>query len=82
MPFWSVWELGWVYEIRPDKVTICSDWVAVIMSWQTNRSDILIEIMIKFYSIKQMGILTRLMWVPAHVGIQANEEADKLAKDT
>ncbi len=47
--------LDWVYEVRTDKVVICSDSMAVLMSLQslqTNRSDILSEIMITLYSIK------------------------------
>lgn len=54
--------LGWTYEVRTDKVIICSDSVAVLMSlqsFQTNRSDILSEIMI-IYRMKQIGIITDL----------------------
>lgn len=54
--------LGWAYEVRTDKVIICSDSVAVLMSlqsFQTNQSDILSEIMI-IHSIKQIGIITHL----------------------
>lgn len=77
--------LEWVYEVRPDKVIICSDSMAVLnslQSFETNRTDILIEIMIRLYSLKQMRIIIRFMWVPAHVGIQGNEEADKVAKES
>ncbi len=65
--------LEWVYEVRPDKVIICSDSLAVlesIHSLETNRTDILTEIMIRLYSLRQVGIIIRFMWVPAHVGIQ------------
>ncbi len=77
--------LEWVYEVRPDKVIICSDSLAVlgsIHSLETNRTDILTEIMIRLYSLRQVGIIIRFMWVPAHVGIQGNEEADKIAKES
>ncbi len=75
--------LEWVYEVRSDKVIICSDSLAVLGSLQsleTNRTDILTEIMIRLYSLRQVGII--IMWVPAHVGIQGNEEADKIAKES
>ncbi len=77
--------LEWVYEVRPDKVIICSDSMAILGSLQsleTNRTDILTEIMIRLYSLRQVGIIIRFMWVPAHVGIQGNEEADKIAKES
>ncbi|XP_026126102.1 uncharacterized protein LOC113107658 isoform X1 [Carassius auratus] len=77
--------LEWVYEVRPDKVIICSDSMAVLLSLQsleTNRTDILTEIMIKLYGLRQIRIIITFMWVPAHVGIQGNEEADKIAKES
>ncbi len=38
--------------------------------------------MITLYSIKQIGIITRFIWAPAHVGIQGNEEVDTMAKES
>lgn len=76
--------LEWVYEVRPDKV-ICSDSMAVLLSLQsleTNRTDILTEIMIRLYGLRQMRIIIQFMWIPAHVGIQGNKEADKIAKES
>lgn len=76
--------LEWVYEVRPDKV-ICSDSIAVLLSSQsleTNITDILTEIMIRLYGLRQMRIIIKFMWIPAHVGIQGNKEADKIAKES
>jgi len=53
-----------------------------LQSLETKRTDILTEIMIKLYSLRQVGIIIRFMWVPAHVGVQGNEEADKIAKES
>ncbi len=77
--------LEWVYEVRPDKVIICSDSMTVLGSLQsleTNRTYILTEIMIRLYSLRQVGMIIRFMWVSAHVGIQGNEEAEKIAKES
>ncbi len=34
----------------------------------------------KLYRIQMMGITVVFLWVPAHIGIQGNETADKEAK--
>ncbi len=52
-----------------------------LQSWQSNRKYILSEIMITLYSIKQIGVITWFIWVPAHVGIIGNEEVDIMATE-
>ncbi len=36
----------------------------------------------KLHNIKVMGISTRFIWVPAHVGVDGNEKVAILAKQT
>jgi len=46
------------------------------------RQDILNETLQKLYSIKHLDIRVSFLWVPAHVGVKGNEEADKLSKES
>jgi len=72
-----------VYDVGLDKVIICFDSMAVLGSLQaseTNRTDILTQILL--YCLRQVGIIIRFMWVPAHVRIKGNDEADTIAKES
>ncbi len=75
--------LQWVEEHKPDNVLICSDSVAVLKSlrsFKSSHQDILISILQIHSRIVQNDTSVRFIRVPAHIGIKANEEVDKLAK--
>ena len=76
--------LRWVEEVKPDKVVICVDSSSVLKSLQSFRSkcreDLLYHVLQTHSNLIQMGIEMQFMWVPAHVGIEGNEEVDVLAK--
>jgi len=75
--------LQWVEDIKPLK-TICSDSSSALLSLKNNqtdsRMDILLEIYHTLFRIRNMGLIVRFVWVPAHVGVEGNERADKMAK--
>ncbi len=76
--------IRWIEEIRPLKSVICSDSCAslasLLYSHSESRPDILMGIMQTLYRIQMMGITVVFLWVPAHIGIQGNETADKKQK--
>ncbi|MGL5597690.1 MAG: ribonuclease H family protein, partial [Aeromonas sp.] len=76
--------LQWLEETQIQKAVICSDSLAAlksIKSGQSNcRQDIIIEIMQLLYRIHVHDRVVSFLWVPAHVGIDGNEMADKNAK--
>ena len=76
--------LQWVEEVKPERVVICSDLCAVLMSLQCFRSrsrqDLLYVVLQTHGRIRQMGIQIRFTWVPAHVGVEGIEAVDVLAK--
>ncbi len=45
-----------------------------------SREDLLYEILQSLFRIHQIHLSVRFVWVPAHVGIDGNEKADKAAK--
>uniref|UniRef100_A0A8C2HUK7 Uncharacterized protein n=1 Tax=Cyprinus carpio TaxID=7962 RepID=A0A8C2HUK7_CYPCA len=77
--------IQWIEEIRPLKSVVCSDSSSSLASIQyshsESRPDILIEIQQTLYRIQMMGLTVNFLWVPAHIGIQGNEMADKAAKE-
>lgn len=48
--------------------------------WPSCRQDIILEIMQYIYKIHNQGTTVSFIWVPAHVGVEGNELADKFAK--
>ncbi len=44
---------------------------------RSDREDLIMEVCLSLYRLKEAGIMVYLCWVPAHVG---NEGAHKLAK--
>ncbi len=44
------------------------------------RQDLVFEVLLNLFSIRQVRIEVNFLWVPAHVGVDGNEEVDLLAK--
>lgn len=67
----------------PIKVVICSDSAAAIQSiksGETARGDLLLEVYLILLNLQHLGIDVHFCWIPAHLGIEENEMADRLAK--
>lgn len=63
---------------------MCSDSAAALMALKGGRSgsrtDLIIETMITLHQIEKSASTLGFVWVPAHVGVQGNEEASSAAK--
>ncbi len=75
--------LQWAEEVKQLEVVICLDSAATVQSLksgQTVREDLLTEFYVMLLNLQQFGPDVHFWWVPAHVGIEGNEMAQKLAK--
>lgn len=52
------------------------------MSGNSCRSDILFEIYLTILQLQRKGVTVVFAWVPAHVGVDGNEDVDILAKQS
>lgn len=76
--------LEWVENNKPSKVLIGSDSssaVTRVKNMQSEaRQDIMLEITQTVYRINKVGVIVKSIWIPAHIGGDGNELADKYAK--
>lgn len=76
--------LQWVEEIKPLRGIICTDSLSALENMQSGisgcRHDLIYEIFVLLFKIQRLGLHVKLVWVPAHVGVQGNELADRYAK--
>ena len=79
-----LWALRWVEDNKQEHSVICSDSAASLITIKgtktKSRPDVLVEIMQVLYRIHKAGYEVGFMWVPAHMGVEGNEEADEVAK--
>ncbi len=73
-----------IKERKIQNAVIYSDSYSIIVSIDNQKSesrpDLILEILQNLFELKQSIIEVKFIWVPAHVGIKGNEEADELAK--
>lgn len=78
--------LKWIEGKEIHNSVIASDSFSALSSIRSGRSsfrmDIINEIFLILYKIQIKGIATSFIWVPAHVGVEGNEQVDILAKQT
>uniref|UniRef100_A0A8C6VY57 Reverse transcriptase domain-containing protein n=1 Tax=Nothobranchius furzeri TaxID=105023 RepID=A0A8C6VY57_NOTFU len=76
--------LQWIEQNGVRKSIICSNSMSVLLSIKEmpadKRSDILYEIFECLFRLMKTDSEVRLMWVPAHSGVEGNEIADYYAK--
>lgn len=77
--------LQWIEDVKPLRSVICSDSLSVLNNLITGtskaRQDIMNEIMQNLFRIRQGGLFVSFLWIPGHMGVVGNEEADQLAKE-
>lgn len=68
----------------PVEAVLCSDSAAALvgLSWGRSRASpaLIWEILIQVHRLERQGCKVGFLWVPAHVGIEGNEAADRMAK--
>ena len=78
--------LQWLEEKEINNAVIASDSFSALESIKSGRSacrmDLVYEIFMLLTRLGNRGTSTCFMWVPAHVGVDGNEQADILAKQT
>ncbi len=65
-----------------NKAVICTDSLSALNSLSSGKSlarqDKINEVMQSVFIIRQYGRLVNFVWVPSHMGVKGNEEADHL----
>ncbi len=73
-----------ISEVKVPKIVVCSDSSSALISLNERKSKtrkgMIIEIIQELHSLKQISIKVQFLWVPAHIGLKGNEEADNLAE--
>lgn len=76
--------LQWAEDVCPMRMVVCSDSLSALQSIQSGeskcRQDLILEISQALFRLHMQTILVQFLWVPAHVGVDGNETADKAAK--
>lgn len=76
--------LQWIEEKETNNTVIASDSLSALMSIKSGkslfRSNIINDIFLMLYRMELKGLSTCFLWVPAHVGVEGNEQVDMLAK--
>lgn len=79
------WALKWVEREKYKKVIICSDSAAALEALKAGKSnarpDVVMEILRIIHRFDTEHEVT-FCWVPGHAGIEGNEKADYLAKES
>lgn len=80
-----LWALWCLENNKPDNSVICSDSAAALTTIREiesmSRPDTLTEVYQTLYRIYKAGCEVAFIWVPARMSVDANEEADYLAKN-
>ena len=76
--------IKWIGNGKKKCVIICSDSASVLTTIKGGnlgaRPDLMVELLETLKELQKQGKEVGFMWVPAHVGIEGNEGADKMAK--
>ena len=79
-----LWALRWVEDNKQGYSIICSDSAEALISIKEGKSksrpDLIVEILQSMFRIYKTGIEVGFLWVPAHVGVKWNDEADEEVK--
>lgn len=76
----------WTDNVTPIKILICSDSAAALTALKGGKStawpDFINNILFFLFRIGMTGCEVKCCWVPGHAGVEGNEIADSMSKET